>query len=89
MSSKRKWLRKSNVLSALNSHTNLWNVVLATNYSANIVKCNSLNIITSKKSMLIMILITDQADGEVLVELSMPSLHLLEEAAEINNLNLH
>ena len=36
-----------------------------------------------------MILITDQADGEVLVELSMPSLHLLEEAAEINNLNLH
>ena len=39
--------------------------------------------------MLIIILMTGQADGEVLVELSIPSLNQLEEAAEINNLNLH
>lgn len=44
---------------------------------------------TSKMNMLIMILITDQTDGEVLVELSITSLHLLVEAAEINSQSLH
>jgi hypothetical protein len=89
MSFKRKWLKKSNVLFAINFHTNLWNVDHAINYSVNIAKCNLPSTITRKRNMLITIFPTEVAGGEELVELLITKWLLQEEVAEINNLSLH
>jgi hypothetical protein len=89
MNSKRKWLKKFNVLFAVNSHTNLWNVEHATNCFVNIVNCNFNRMEINRMNMLITILMTDLKDGEVLVEPLTTNLHLLEEAEEINNQSLH
>ena len=89
MSYKRKWLKKFNVLCVDNSHTNLWNVKNATNYSANIVNYNFNNMETKMTSMQIINLMIDLVDGEALVEPSTTKWHQPEEAAEINSQSLH
>lgn len=89
MSSRRRWLKKSNVLFVSNSHTNHWNANRAINYSANIVNCNSISLIMNKMNMLITILLTDPIDGEEWVEPSITKWHQLEEVVEVISQNLH
>ena len=89
MSYKRKWLKKFNVLYVDNSHTNLWNVVHATNCSANIVNCNYNNMEIKMTNMLIINLMIDLVDGEELVEPSTTRWHQQEEVADYNIQSLH